>query len=55
MVFKILFAEYDPAKIVASTDPLEGSPEWSVVDVSTPNAPLDKVRLLQVDIGVCKT
>lgn len=52
MVFKILFAEYDPSKIVPGTDPLEGSPEWEVQDVTTPDAPLVKVRLLQVDIAV---
>ncbi|MEZ4399002.1 MAG: hypothetical protein R3B06_03240 [Kofleriaceae bacterium] len=49
-VFKLLFAEYDPAKIEPALDPLVGSPEWRVQDVTT-GAEV-KVRLLQVDVAV---
>ncbi|HEU0305921.1 MAG TPA: hypothetical protein VFR30_03025 [Lysobacter sp.] len=52
LVFKLIFAEYTPAKIVAAQDPLVGSPEWQVQDVEAPAAPLKSVRLLQLDIAV---
>lgn len=52
LVFKLIFAEYDPAKIVAAQDPLVDSPEWQVQDVEAPAAALKTVRLLQLDIAV---
>jgi hypothetical protein len=52
LVFKLIFAEYDPAKIVAALDPLVDAPQWQVQDVQAPAAPLKNVRLLQVDIAV---
>ena len=52
LVFKLIFAEHDAAKIVAALDPLAGAPEWEVQDVQAPAAPLKTVRLLQVDIAV---
>lgn len=52
LVFKLIFAEHDPAKITAALDPLVGAPQWQVQDVEAPTAPLKNVRLLQVDIAV---
>lgn len=52
LVFKLIFAEHDPAKIVAAQDPLVGAPQWQVQDVEAPTAPLKNVRLLQLDIAV---
>ena len=51
LVFKLLFAQYDPARI-KSPDPLAHSPVWYVQDASIPTAPLMQVRLLQVDVAV---
>jgi hypothetical protein len=51
-VFKLIFAEHDPAKIVAASNPLVGSPEWQVQDVQSPSAPLVNVRLIQLDVAV---
>lgn len=51
-VFKLLFAEHDPAKVNAATYPLDGAPQWQVQDVAAPNAPLKTVRLIQVDVAV---
>ncbi|WP_437987522.1 hypothetical protein [Sorangium sp. So ce117] len=51
-VFKILFAEYDSAKIDAGQDPLVGAPEWQIQDIADAAGPLRKVRLLQVDVAV---
>lgn len=51
LVFKVIFAEYDPAKIVSALNPLDGAPEWEVQDVEAP-ATLKKVRLLQLDVAV---
>jgi hypothetical protein len=51
LVFKLLFAQYDPSRIVAP-DPLLHSPAWFVQDPANPTAPLMQVRLLQVDIAV---
>jgi hypothetical protein len=50
LVFKLLFAEYDPAKIPTATDPLVGSPEWEVRDVV--DGTMKRIRLVQVDIAV---
>jgi hypothetical protein len=52
MVFKLIFAEHDPAQIVAASDPMVGSPQWQVQDVQAPSGPLVNVRLLQMDIAV---
>lgn len=52
-VFKLLFAEYDPTKIVTAQDPLIGAPEWQVQDIQDPAGhALRNVRLLQVDVAV---
>jgi hypothetical protein len=50
-VFKLLFAEHDPAKVNAQY-PLDGAPQWQVQDVQAPAAPLKTVRLIQVDVAV---
>lgn len=52
LVFKLIFAEHDPAKIDAALDPLVGSPQWHVQDVQAPASPLVSVRLIQLDIAV---
>jgi hypothetical protein len=52
LVFKLIFVEHDPAKIVAAQDPLVGAPQWQVQDVQAPADPLKAVRLLQLDIAV---
>lgn len=52
VVFKILFAEYDPAKIDAAQDPLVDAPQWQGQDAAHPAAPLKNVRLIQLDIAV---
>jgi len=51
-VFKLLFAEFDPAKIDPSLNPLDGAPEWQVQDAQNTSAPLLKMRLIQVDVAV---
>jgi hypothetical protein len=51
LVFKLLFAQYVPARI-KSPDPLAHSPAWFVQDPSNPGGPLMEVRLLQVDVAV---
>lgn len=51
LVFKLLFAQYDPSRII-SPDPLAHSPAWYVQDPANPTAPLMQVRLLQVDVAV---
>lgn len=51
-IFKLIFAEYDPSKIVTSLDPLVNSPEWEIQDVSSPSGALIKIRLIQVDVAV---
>jgi hypothetical protein len=56
LVFKLLFAEYDPSRI-SGPDPLLHAPAWWVQDVGavTPASPTNKfvqVRLLQVDVAV---
>lgn len=38
-VFKLLFAEHDPAKVDAASYPLDGAPQWQVQDVAAPNDP----------------
>ncbi len=52
LVFKLLFAEYDPAKIIAAQYPLDGAPQWQVQDVQVPTAALKNVRLIQIDVAV---
>jgi hypothetical protein len=52
LVFKLIMAEHDPARIVAALDPLVGAPEWEVQDVQAPAGPLRKVRLIQLDVAV---
>lgn len=51
LVFKLLFAEYVPARILGP-NPLLHSPAWFVQDPSAPANPLTEVRLLQVDVAV---
>lgn len=51
-IFKLIFAEYDPSKIVTSLDPLVNSPEWEIQDVSSPSGALIKIRLIQVDVAI---
>ena len=51
LVFKLLFAEYVPARIIAP-DPLLHAPAWWVQDPGAPTNPLTQVRLLQVDVAV---
>lgn len=52
-VFKLLFAEYDTSKINMTTNPLDGAPEWEILDLgNNVIAPHKiKVRLLQVDVA----
>ncbi|MES2669280.1 MAG: hypothetical protein V4673_02510 [Pseudomonadota bacterium] len=52
LVFKLLFAEFDPAKIVAAQYPLDGAPQWQVQDPQAPAAALKNVRLIQIDVAV---
>lgn len=52
LVFKLLFAEYDPAKIITAQYPLDGAPQWQVQDVQAPTAALKSVRLIQIDVAV---
>ncbi len=51
LVFKLLFAEYLPARITGA-NPLLNSPAWWVQDPAAPAAALTQVRLLQVDVAV---
>jgi len=51
LVFKLLFAEYIPSRIIAP-DPLANSPSWWVQDPANPAAPIFETRLLQVDVAV---
>ncbi|MGH8446864.1 MAG: hypothetical protein ACREVL_16450 [Solimonas sp.] len=50
-VFKLLFAQYDPSRIIAP-NPLANAPAWFVQNPSNPTAAPYEVRLLQVDVAV---
>lgn len=52
LVFKLLFAEYVPARMVTGVDPLAGAPSWWVQDPANPASPILETRLLQVDVAV---